>query len=376
MREPFYYGCHFLYLLCRAAGALWLAGAVSGPRYGRRAENLIEGAAAVVLAALGVCHIYPSGLLLTGTDTFLNRQPQGMVRASVFAVLWIVLDYFERLAGRTAPGQFLAAWGFLALGSLIALLAGSLYLTRQRIVWERDRQRMQMETAQAGYRQIRQAWQAREILIHDIRNHLRTARGIAAREEAAGTMEYLDSLAGEIAAGSRFVQTRHEALDLVLNGKLAEAQDKGIRLETSCDDMTGLRLDAAEICSLFANILDNAIEANEKREDKASRWLHLSCERRGELLLVNLSNPTEEQTEGREQAEGKTGERFFAGREKGLFFAAKKGKDGEVHGLGLKSVQRVADAHQGYMDIRAEGGVFSLTLYLNGFGQEPDGRTD
>lgn len=52
MREPFYYGCHFLYLLCRAAGALWLAGAVSGPRYGRRAENLIEGAAAVVLAAL------------------------------------------------------------------------------------------------------------------------------------------------------------------------------------------------------------------------------------------------------------------------------------------------------------------------------------
>jgi sensor histidine kinase YesM len=165
----------------------------------------------------------------------------------------------------------------------------------------------------------------------------------------------VDPLINELQNNTKLVNTNHFELDIVLNMKLQEAEQKGIAIQAVCDDMTELKMQTKDICSLFSNILDNAIEANEKVEKDSPKWIHFSCERRGNMLVVNVSNPVAGKLEERE----------------GRLQSTKK--DEGIHGLGMISMQRVVESYHGYQNIRILDGVFSLVLYLEAFSNESMG---
>lgn len=105
-----------------------------------------------------------------------------------------------------------------------------------------------------------------------------------------------------------------------------------------------------EICALFSNILDNAIEANQKISEGAARWIKLGIARKGQMLVIAASNP---------KLEGKL---KWAGK-----IPQTTKRDKEKHGMGMQSIMQVLEMHKGYLIAEDQGAIFQLTVYLQGF---------
>jgi sensor histidine kinase regulating citrate/malate metabolism len=114
--------------------------------------------------------------------------------------------------------------------------------------------------------------------------------------------------------------------------------------------MSEMVLQPIEICALFSNLLDNAIEANQKLPSGQERWINLSCIRKNKILVISLSNAQERTTETVRHEMPETTK-----------------ADKKQHGFGLRSVNRVIKAYDGYMEIEMHEGKFSIVAYLNGF---------
>lgn len=103
-------------------------------------------------------------------------------------------------------------------------------------------------------------------------------------------------------------------------------------------------LTKGEICSLFGNLLDNAIEAVSRVEDAERKNISLLIRRRGDFLSVYEENYYEGELRwGREVPETtKTDSRY--------------------HGFGMKSIRMIVENHGGNVSIRAEDGVFNMNI--------------
>jgi hypothetical protein len=282
------------------------------------------------------------------------RFPWFIKLGFIFAVGFFVV-YFQRIYIRMFSESYLRLWGLLIMGGSILLLGVILYFTRQHQEWNDKMEQVKSQMLVNGYQQMQNLYQSREILIHDMKNHLKTIQIMARENNDHNILCYVDPLINELQNNTKLVNTNHFELDIVLNMKLQEAEQKGIAIQAVCDDMTELKMQTKDICSLFSNILDNAIEANQKIEKDSSKWIHFSCERRGNMLVVNVSNPLIEKLE----------------RKEGRFRSTKK--DEGIHGLGMISIQRVVESYHGYQNIRILDGVFSLVLYLEAFSNESMG---
>lgn len=120
-------------------------------------------------------------------------------------------------------------------------------------------------------------------------------------------------------------------LDAVLAIKWAEAQKKKISMEIFCRVGKQCVLSETEICSLFGNLLDNAIEACEKVEEKKRR-ISLTAEEGEQRLKIVCDNTFKTET-----------------AENGEIWLTRK-KEKAAHGLGLKIMENICASHGAKID--------------------------
>ena len=103
----------------------------------------------------------------------------------------------------------------------------------------------------------------------------------------------------------------------------------------------------SDLCPLLMNLLENALEANEKAPEGADKWLRVTMHVRGEYLYVGVENA------------------LFApvrfDPEERLYRSTKS--DG-LHGLGLRSARAIARKYQSELVLEVSEGVFSASTAL------------
>lgn len=141
-----------------------------------------------------------------------------------------------------------------------------------------------LEASKSRYEQIR-------MIKHDMRNVLLVLDQLLREERTAEARQLLDSQIERIDKLYQIVNTDNHLVNAILNQKLSEAKEKGI--EVRCVILTTFAgIENKDICNLFGNLLDNAIEANEKR---AGAWLELICEGDEKELELICRNSTEKE---------------------------------------------------------------------------------
>lgn len=117
------------------------------------------------------------------------------------------------------------------------------------------------ELALESYENLRRQSEEVMILRHDTMKHYALLRTMA--EEAPDRLcDYLDELIGQVQNVRPVVDSRNQILNILINGKLNSAVEKGISTEiVRSDAPEQLPLSDAELCCLVVNILDNAINA-------------------------------------------------------------------------------------------------------------------
>ena len=96
---------------------------------------------------------------------------------------------------------------------------------------------------------------------HDMTNQLVAIQGYFHEGDIAGGEDYVASLLQNMQTPSSRFKTGNSALDALLSTKKALAESKGITVDMEVQISDQLPLEPVDVCVIFGNALDNAIEA-------------------------------------------------------------------------------------------------------------------
>lgn len=242
---------------------------------------------------------------------------------------------------------FLWRWSALALAAgilavLIDLFRGEAERrTEERLVLQRG------ELAQENYENLRRHNEALSSLRHDLRHHVTALQGLCREGDMEEMQRYLESLAQRPELNRSGGYTVHPAVDAVLTAMLARGAEAGVRTETRVELPPALPIPNSDLCPLLMNLLENALEANEKAPEGAEKWLRVTMHIRGEYLYVGVEN-------------ARFGLVDFD-PEEGLYRSTKADA---LHGMGLKSARATARRYHSELVLKAGEDTFSASTAL------------
>lgn len=200
-----------------------------------------------------------------------------------------------------------------------------------------------MQRQYEQYRQFRANDESLHQVYHDLKHQiafLRTETNDARKEERLQAIEN--------------VIQRHEAvsdsgngvLDTLLTGKNLTCMEKKITMTCYADGRQLGFMDAMDICSLFGNAIDNAVECVEQIKDECKRLIHVTVSVQNDMMLIVIENCCDKPLDIDHDTISTTK------------------LDKSLHGYGLKSIRRTVEKYNGYIELKQEDGWFSLTAVI------------
>ena len=263
-------------------------------------------------------------LALIFTDSYLESSVDSAfflfcrigLLVCVFAIYYVLLQSLEGLEQRAA--------------------------LRQRLVFESRLLEMQMEEEEKrGLLLMETAQQIRQMR-HDLRHHL-TAIQAMAGDENPNLAAYLSELIRDIPAAVRDY-CENPTVNAVVSHYAARCRQEGIaftaRLTVPAQNKN---LDDRALCVVFANLLENGVEAC-GRMARGEKFIRLNSSMEYGVLTITMDNSFDGQ----------------ARQEDGKFLSSKRAG---APGVGLSSIRAVAKAHQGDARFEAKGTVFLSSVY-------------
>lgn len=126
---------------------------------------------------------------------------------------------------------------------------------------------------------------------HDIKNHWVALSGYFSNGDYEGGKKYIEQISGTFSE-EETIDTGNIALDAIISTKKALADEKGIRFDATVQIPEQIPVDAADICIIFGNSLDNAIEACEKIKTD-DKYINLSVIYEENSILCKIVNSIE-----------------------------------------------------------------------------------
>lgn len=278
-----------------------------------------------------------------------GRRPE---KSQIFFLLFpfALFLYLRNLNHSLWAGQLEMIWAIGVLAVISSVICyGMVLLSDAQIAYIQNRNELRemellLSKEKRYYEERTQNSEEIRKLAHDMKNHLRTIQKLSRDPEV---QDYVTSIIGEVASHEMLYQTGNESLDIILNEKFQACKEKDIRL-TPYLDTNGLDfIRPVDISVMFGNLLDNAIEAVEKIEEKERREIRLKISHKNRFFVIRLENPFVE----------------MPLRIRGNLFETKK-REGRLHGFGLGNVEQVVEGYCGQMNIALENGVFQVTILL------------
>lgn len=143
--------------------------------------------------------------------------------------------------------------------------------------------------------------------------------------------------------------THGQLLDLILQKKIQEAEQKRIVCDVQGKMTRNLRMDEMALVSLIMNLLDNAIEACEQTEDR-------------QIQVVIAENPAAQILELK-LCNSKNSEQKLRVNEAGTGYQTTK-TEHDTHGYGTQIIQRIVDENGGTIRYEDAGDTMRITCEL------------
>ena len=178
---------------------------------------------------------------------------------------------------------------------------------------------------------------------HDLKHQIAALR---AEPDAAVREQWLREMEADIHAYEAQNKTGNHILDTVLTGKSLNCQNQGIELVVVADGKVLDFMDLMDICTIFGNALDNAIECEMKIRDPAKRMIRLMLSAQKQFVLLKVENYCPTKPEFRDG------------------FPTTTKRDAANHGFGLKSIRYTAQKYGGSMTTAVEDDWFVLKVLI------------
>ena len=229
------------------------------------------------------------------------------------------------------------------LGGLAILYAYHVQRGELHMKYELDSIQNVLQNQYAQYRQSRESIDVINRKYHDLKHQIAALR---AENDPARRNEWLDEMEEDIKAYEAQNKTGNPVLDTVLTSKSLYCQKHGINLTCVADGTKLGFMDVRDICTIFGNAMDNAIECELRIPDKTKRLIHVTVAVQRGFLLLRFENYYEGYLEF----------------EEGLPVTTKQEKN--YHGFGIKSIRYTAQKYNGSVKINTDDNWFEMKVLI------------
>lgn len=223
------------------------------------------------------------------------------------------------------------------LSSLILLVCWVEQSLRQQSKLRAEETRNVLQRQQLQFQQKLGDIDAVNRKYHDIKN-------ILLYLEQHNSTEELQRLRQELRPYEAQITSGNEAVDLILSEKLALCQEEHISCTPCIDGTLFSFVEPLDLCVLFGNAMDNAIEACRPIKESADRHISIRSVNRGGTAALTFRNTFATPPD----------------LKRGLPSTTKA--DEQNHGYGLSNIQYIMEKYGGTLTCRLEGQEFVLTL--------------
>ena len=206
---------------------------------------------------------------------------------------------------------------------------------------------VEKEKAETAYYQaLQEETESRNILLHDIKNHLRMINSLACKGETQAIVSYISKMEKNMQTVSQLRRCDDPILNLILQHTAQECETLGIRFYCDVRDQCCDFMDAPGKTALFSNLLSNAIEG---AKEAAVKEIDFSVRKPldGTSTVVSVENTCDVPP---------------VADLRGGFRSRKTG--GTLHGTGLKSIARIVKRYNGISTVHydSETNRFHYTI--------------
>lgn len=210
---------------------------------------------------------------------------------------------------------------------------------------EKDKLLFQYEIGNKYYSQINDILEEMRIIKHNLKNSLIIIDTYNKTNQNDKLQNYIDELMGET---DIFIVPKIDEENIVtsyLNYKVEQAKFKNIKVHIENCLTTEIVIDKTDICQVIGNIMDNAIEANENNNNK---YIDILLYNNDDYMIIKSQNPTNVPLIIKNNEIVTTKE------------------DTKNHGLGLKSIKKIAEKYEGSLDAEVINDLFKIkVVFLN-----------
>lgn len=194
------------------------------------------------------------------------------------------------------------------------------------------------------YRMFEMNNKALHCIYHDLKHQIDFIRS----EPNAGKREtYLKEMDLALNMHSADVKTGSSVVDTLLTNKSLMCVESDIVMTCYADARALEFVDVMDICSIFGNAIDNAIECVMKFEEKEKRLIKVDVYTQNKFVIIRVGNYCEDHIELNDG-----------------FPSTTKKENQHMHGFGVKSIKRAAEKYRGYMKLEQKDNWFTMTTLI------------
>ncbi|MCL2486846.1 MAG: GHKL domain-containing protein [Oscillospiraceae bacterium] len=226
---------------------------------------------------------------------------------------------------------------------LIMLFAQQEQRREIRLKFELDAMNNILQRQYENYQQTKESVDIIRRQYHDLKHQIAVIRQETDPEKRESYLAEMDHAISVYEAQNK---TGSSVLDTVLTDKNLICMKKGINMTCVADGKLLGFIDVMDICSIFGNALDNAIESAETLEDKAKRLIRVAVFSQNDFLMMRFENYCEAPVS----------------LENGLPATTKE--DTMLHGFGIRSIKSVAEKYGGGISINTDNNWFTIRVLI------------
>lgn len=233
---------------------------------------------------------------------------------------------------------------FLQLGAVILIMV-------QRNIYKESQQLTEkyLEEQKNHYEYLEKRETETKKFRHDLRSHMEMLSVLAKEHRYDEFDKYVEEINVNIDSFGNNVSVQNGIVDAIINKYYSEAVASDVSMEVKGRFPSDCKIDAYHLCTIFSNILSNALEATIEAKKK---WISVECRYTDNNILVEVKN-TFDNKNGVRNGKARTHK-----------------KDANNHGFGLENVKDSIRKYNGLWQIDIDEDIYTITISFNYVRQE------
>lgn len=277
----------------------------------------------------------------------------GMVKLFFFMILAIADTYAvmimtavsnERILGNYKLGYIISF--FIVIIGIFIQLASVILLIISRDTYKEKEEITQkyLDEQIKHYKYLEQREKDTKKFRHDIKSHMQVLSVMTKNGMYSNFDSYMEEINMQIDRLGNVITVNNGIVDAIINKYYSEALQKGIDINIKGMLSNECSITPYDLCTIFSNLLSNAVEAAEKADEKR---ISMECRYTDDSIIIITKNTFKDEGQFRHSK----------------IITTKN--DIEYHGFGIDNIKDAVERNNGMLDIDIKDSIFTIILKLS-----------